>query len=41
MLDKPFRDTMTVVPHYFKEYAFIVNPDYSISLKGNREKPQE
>ncbi|OHD65871.1 MAG: hypothetical protein A2176_03415 [Spirochaetes bacterium RBG_13_51_14] len=33
VLNKHFPDTMTVVPSYIKEYAFIVNPDYSISLK--------
>ncbi len=41
MLDKPFPDATATVPKYFKEYPFIVNPDYSISLRSHEKKSQE
>jgi hypothetical protein len=38
VLEEPFSDTNSAVPEYIKEYAFIVNPDYSISLMMDENK---
>jgi len=39
MLNRSFPDKMTIVPKYVKDYNFIVNPDYSVSLKGDKNIP--
>lgn len=33
LLEKPFTEKNSAEPEYAKEYSFIVNPDYSVSLK--------
>jgi hypothetical protein len=40
-LDRTFPDKKAVIPNEMKEFTFIVNPDYSISLKSYENKSEE
>ncbi len=37
-LNRHFPDLKAIIPNFMKEYTFIVNPDYSISLKKDKRE---